>query len=822
MLWLLPALRTLGVLGLAHLGLLGADPTQHIPPVANRIHQAIADGQRLENSGRFSAAIQQYHRAAELAQQSTDFKQEADAWLSITVLQLRQFDYSAARESSDRALSAAGKANDNALAGGATANLSTIYAQLGDFELAEQKARRSVTLLQSSSDRPFFVQALLALASVEILQGKTADGKQTSQQAINAAHQAGLASLEAMAWDYRGICLLRQSAASGDRGELAEAGEALGKAYEIRRRISDKDGLAISNEHLAELEIQKPQPDYGKALTFINEAFALPSNTFKATPQYYPRHIRALILQKQGRTAEALAQFRKAVQAADEWRRGALPGDATNTSTVVLLHDVYHDFAILAADESLARHDPALGREALEVLAENRAASLREQLTAAFGRKLKLPPRYFELLSQLQAAQANVTLGNDSNQERAKLNRIRLELSDFRNKIGIAEENFSDRNEKKAHKNSLRDIQARLNGDEALLSFCLGKEKSFVWAVTGDDVQLYKLSAESGIKTEAVNFTDAVRHGRDSSGPGRRLSQTLFQQLSPRVWQKREWLIAGDGALLDGVPFSNLPDLSSRQDQRFLMASHNLRFLPSELLLLASRAKAPEPAFVGIADPIYNSADARRSRVVGLVPAKETRESVALARLPGSEREVRSSADLSGMPESKVLIGAEATGRSLQSALAEDPAIVHFAVHVVSPPGQPEEAALALSLTQADAPELLTSEVIATYRVPGSLVVLSGCSSEQGKNLPSAGVVGLSRAWLLAGASAVVVSAWPTPDDSGRFFTAFYRHFKALKTGTLAQRAGAALQQAQTDVQQGGGYRSSPSFWAAYSIISKE
>jgi CHAT domain-containing protein len=100
--------------------------------------------------------------------------------------------------------------------------------------------------------------------------------------------------------------------------------------------------------------------------------------------------------------------------------------------------------------------------------------------------------------------------------------------------------------------------------------------------------------------------------------------------------------------------------------------------------------------------------------------------------------------------------------------------------------------------------------------------VLSGCSSEQGKNLPGAGLIGLSRAWLLAGASAVIVSAWPTPDDSGRFFSAFYTHFSLLRTGTLAERAGIALQQAQKDVQQGGGYRSSPSFWAAYSIISKE
>ncbi len=102
--------------------------------------------------------------------------------------------------------------------------------------------------------------------------------------------------------------------------------------------------------------------------------------------------------------------------------------------------------------------------------------------------------------------------------------------------------------------------------------------------------------------------------------------------------------------------------------------------------------------------------------------------------------------------------------------------------------------------------------------------MLSGCASQQGENLPSAGLVGLSRAWLLAGASAVIVSAWPTPDDSGRFFSSFYSHLELNKSkaGNLAERAAVALQKTQLDMQRSVGYRSSPSFWAAYSLISKE
>jgi CHAT domain-containing protein len=174
------------------------------------------------------------------------------------------------------------------------------------------------------------------------------------------------------------------------------------------------------------------------------------------------------------------------------------------------------------------------------------------------------------------------------------------------------------------------------------------------------------------------------------------------------------------------------------------------------------------------------------------------------------------------MAQTELLVGPDANLASFTAALSQHPAIIHFAVHVVSPPGHPEQAALALSLGNDNIPELLTREKIASLRVPGSLIVLSGCSSGQGQPAPSAGLIGLSRAWLLAGASAVIVSNWPTPDDSGQFFTSFYSHLTNAGSGSLAKRAASALQQAQLQMQQHGGYGSVPAFWAAYSIVSKE
>jgi CHAT domain-containing protein len=113
---------------------------------------------------------------------------------------------------------------------------------------------------------------------------------------------------------------------------------------------------------------------------------------------------------------------------------------------------------------------------------------------------------------------------------------------------------------------------------------------------------------------------------------------------------------------------------------------------------------------------------------------------------------------------------------------------------------------------------------VSAYRLPGSLIVLSGCSSEQGQVLSNADVLGLTRAWLLAGASAVVVSAWPTPDNSAEFFVPFYHHFKQdrLVTHCIAERAARALKETQVDMQRSSRPRSLTSFWAAYSVIARQ
>lgn len=80
--------------------------------------------------------------------------------------------------------------------------------------------------------------------------------------------------------------------------------------------------------------------------------------------------------------------------------------------------------------------------------------------------------------------------------------------------------------------------------------------------------------------------------------------------------------------------------------------------------------------------------------------------------------------------------------------------------------------------------------------------------------------MGLTRAWLLAGARAVMGSRWPVPDDSGDLFRSFYAHLAAFNNG----RSGLsyALQQAELDMLRSGQWRSDPRYWGAFYVLAKE
>jgi CHAT domain-containing protein len=188
-----------------------------------------------------------------------------------------------------------------------------------------------------------------------------------------------------------------------------------------------------------------------------------------------------------------------------------------------------------------------------------------------------------------------------------------------------------------------------------------------------------------------------------------------------------------------------------------------------------------------------------------------------LPRLVGSDAELDACAR-SWRGERVLLKGAHASRDGLAEQLRRNPAVVHLATHVLESSERPSYGLIALSLTPRRESELLPPYEIAGWRTNAGLVVLSGCHSAGGAQLPGTGLLGLTRAWLMAGARSVIGSNWATPDESGALFGALYRNLSGKRRGSPA----AALRAAQLEMIRSGGWRAKPSYWGAYFVVGSQ
>jgi CHAT domain-containing protein len=152
---------------------------------------------------------------------------------------------------------------------------------------------------------------------------------------------------------------------------------------------------------------------------------------------------------------------------------------------------------------------------------------------------------------------------------------------------------------------------------------------------------------------------------------------------------------------------------------------------------------------------------------------------------------------------------------------------VHFAAHGVMEDnvGLATQPALVLAQGQDEGKSggLLQVADIVGLNLTAELVVLSACNTGLGRLRAGEGIVGLTRAFLQAGASSVVVSLWKVEDQStSRLMEHFHRHLKQGQSKAEALRqAKLAVLQASITLKALGKPQSlaSPFYWAPFILV---
>lgn len=310
------------------------------------------------------------------------------------------------------------------------------------------------------------------------------------------------------------------------------------------------------------------------------------------------------------------------------------------------------------------------------------------------------------------------------------------------------------------------------------------------------------------------------------------------------VWDPLEQALGGrtrvrvvpDGSL-NSVPFGALP----ADDGSFLVERYEISYLDSALALLQpARAQKPRGHLVvgGVAYDEGQALAVAGSDAPPTLRSQGLRGVEDFGYLANTATEADAVAAALGRGRERVLQlgGADATEGQVRAA-APGKRSIHLATHGFFATGE-EGVALEggarnpmllsgivlagvndRSATRGDDDGVLTAEEVVSLDLRGTeLVTLSACETGLGEVADGEGVMGLRRAFALAGAEALVISLWQVPDAETReLMTGFYEDLAARKASDPSD----ALRQAQLALiarlraETG---EAPPFYWAAFVV----
>ena len=751
----------------------------------------------LRKAGNFAALEKLYLKAVAQARTARNMRAEASYLTALGNTYVFLFRYSEAIRAYGQARDLAHASSDWLAEGAVAPGLSSVYLLVGDWATAKESSQAGLEAAKRLTDPPYY-EAQLKLQHAWLNAG--AEGTIGEiLQAIDATRAQANVAMEAEAWDLLGEERMR-------RHDLAGAESALDQAYRLRS-LQLRHDLRLSYWRLGALRLAQNRLD--EAERFTSAAIEQIHLAGSAVSGHNLLLQRGLIHQSRGQVDLALQDFEEAARSAEYWRQVVPPLSRSSLAAADTEADrkVFSIFIEAATRKALATGDQKWARKAFLAAERNRAASLRQSAALTEVWRRKLPPKYWETLAQLRAEtsrQAQVAGLQPANNSRSET--LHLALTEMESTAGLGYspnklENFSS-------ERSLTLFQRGLGSAELFLSFYTGAGESYLWAVTRDSLHLYKLPAADRMEKIVKQFRHAVlQHQSQATSLGEHLYANLFGQLDAREANHAAWILSLDGPLFE------LPMAALRNGSRYLVENHSLQTAPSATWLHYPKTTPAGQGYVAVGDPIYNWADSRlrpaeASTSPYLIPGQ-------LNRLVASSEELHRVARIWGIPGT--LLEGEHASRSafLKAVSAAPPSTVFLATHVVAKPEQKDQAFLAFSIGEGGGPELLGTADIAMLRVPGALVVMSSCSSGSGEASPGAGLLGLTRAWLSAGAQAVLATEWPIEDSHGDLLPAFYENLKSRATTISAAEA---LRRGQVEMIHSGTWQADPAYWAAFQL----
>jgi CHAT domain-containing protein len=537
---------------------------------------------------------------------------------------------------------------------------------------------------------------------------------------------------------------------------------------------------------------------------------------------------------------EALSNYHQAINAVERARSQAMRTETSRGGLVSSYHQVFAGAIDLLI--SLKRDEEALkiaetyhARAFLDVLAESRI-DLRTELDKEYRRR---EDKIFERISSVQKE----LWKSDLSAERQPLLKKELqnaeqELETFQLEVRYANPRYANVKYPQLIQTT-RISQDLLNADSALIEYVLSEKKSFAWVVYNGKVTAVILPAKKEIDELIADYRSSLSEKVSSltlntalaklNVKSQKLYQKLFQPLESHLASAHKLIIVPDGALAY-LPFETLVRESKttagkRTSGAYLIERFAISYAPSASALAAIKAMPKDArkdtrGMIAFGDPVYTSFEKREQTGDALQSnSRHLAESMSEYRqLPYTRKEIREILSLFPETEQKTYLGIDACEQNVKTADLQKYRYIHFAAHGIIDEEYPARSGIILSAENNSKEDgvLQMSEVM-RLNVNADLVTLSACRTGLGKLFNGEGMIGLTRAFLYAGASSVLVSVWNVNDmATAELMKEFYHN---LQKGMSKNEA---LRQAKRELINGQkrAWRH-PYFWAPFVLIGE-
>jgi CHAT domain-containing protein len=259
--------------------------------------------------------------------------------------------------------------------------------------------------------------------------------------------------------------------------------------------------------------------------------------------------------------------------------------------------------------------------------------------------------------------------------------------------------------------------------------------------------------------------------------------------------------------------------------------SEGLWELPFQALLSSSNKYVREDhalfyaPSLSVLREMKNKALAQRARLqagsAGFLAKVNPTTSSALPRLLAmgnqAEQEVTAIGEIYGARASTILIGNAAREETFKATASKYP-VLHFAAHGVLDDVNPLYSRLLLATGSESEDGFLEAREIMKLDLHAELAVLSACQTARGQVGSGEGLIGMSWALFIAGASTTVASQWKVDSAStARMMIDFHRNLQS-EQGPLRSSAAEALRKAAIKLMADPKYRH-PFFWSGFVVV---